>query len=142
MIDAQHQALFNAIDHFYSILEDHDLERDRRMSEDAVFFLRRHAVRHFADEEAYMRSIGDETYRLHKAQHEAILDELVRSAFEELCRLLSIHFIKGYRNCSFFRIDRSRVAAQEELSSMLPASDPVCSVLFNEPYGSFFIRVW
>ena len=272
LIDSQHQALFVGIERIYSILADRDASRDRRMTEDAVYFLEQHAVRHFADEEAYMRSINDGNFRLHKAQHDAILkelgkkkdeivasdyspnairkllgtllswltyhtlevdrligktiaaptqpdpaiialeqaitqvmtdmlqitpelvdsaysgtfygnelfcsiggsvnaseslhllfaadlqvieqavgtmlgvpvtetDELVLSAFEELCRVLSIHFVKRYRNNAFFQIDNSCVGSQEQLLPSMPTTAPVCSALFNDPYGSFCIQV-
>lgn len=272
-IDSQHQALFSGMERIYSILADHDDMRDRRMTEDAVYFLEQHAVKHFADEEAYMLSIQDGNFRLHKAQHDAILeelgkkkeeivtsdfsarairkllgtllswltyhtlevdqligktiaspgelnfavtaleraitqvmtdmlqitpelvdadysgqpygselfctvsgsvspretlhilfvadlqvieqavsrllgipvtetDELVLSAFEELCRVLSIHFVKEFRDHTFFDIRDSRVAEQETSLPPLPEAAPLCSTLFNDPYGSFCIRIW
>lgn len=273
LIDAQHQSLFNAVDRIYAILSDGDLARDQRMAKDAIFFLQQHTIRHFQDEEAYMRSICDGNYDLHKAQHDAILvelekkkeeivssgyspdairrllgtllswltyhtrevdrligqaptkaesfhpaavaldraitqvltdmlqitpklvdptydgsmygnelfcvvsgttvasellhilyavdlqvieqavgkllgipvtqtDDLVLSAFEELCRVLSIHFVKEYRSNTFFHIEHSHVAKEDQLPALIPASSPLCSVLFNEPYGSLSIRIW
>ena len=273
LIDSQHQALFNGIERIYNILSDHEADRDRRVTEDAIFFLEQHTIRHFADEEAYMRSISDANYALHKAQHAAIMTEiaqkkqeiissnyaprsvrqllgallswltyhtlevdrligkqlsavdhsnaiglalenaitkvlsdmlqitpvlvdpeytgafygnelfccikgdvsehecfqllfaadlqviqqavgklfgvpvsetadLVESAFEELCRVLSIHFVKYYCKNAFLNIKSSVVVSSGQISKAVPSVAPVCSMLFNDPYGSFCIQVW
>lgn len=75
-LDAQHQALFSAIERIRDALSDPDPQRNRRICEDGLKFLERHALEHFSAEEGYMRSIGYSRYESHKRQHEAITRQL------------------------------------------------------------------
>ena len=76
-LDAQHRALFKTMDRVKDILMKDDYERNKRLCKEAIKFLGDHASRHFSDEEAYMRSIHFANYELHKAQHDAIKENLL-----------------------------------------------------------------
>ena len=76
-LDAQHRALFKTMDRVKDILMKDDYERNKRLCKEAIKFFGDYASRHFSDEEAYMRSIHFANYELHKAQHDAIKENLL-----------------------------------------------------------------
>ena len=76
-LDAQHRALFKTIDRVKDILMKDDYERNKRLCKEAIKFFEDHAPRHFSDEEEYMRSIHFANYEPHKAQHDAIKENLL-----------------------------------------------------------------
>ena len=76
-LDAQHRALFKTIDRVKDILMKDDYERNKRLCKEAIKFFEDHASRHFSDEEEYMRSIHFANYEPHKAQHDAIKENLL-----------------------------------------------------------------
>ena len=77
-IDRDHQRLFKIINRIYSFK---DNEEGRQWAcQEGIKFFRGHAIQHFADEEAYMISVGyegfDEHRRIHKNFRENMLPAL------------------------------------------------------------------
>jgi hemerythrin len=71
-LDAQHQELFRRADAFLEALGgSSDREVDR-----LLVFLRDYARTHFADEEAWLRSVGYPDLEAHRAEHERFLRDL------------------------------------------------------------------
>ena len=73
-IDRQHRALFTAVNRVSSVLEQEDSQRNRRICMEAVKYLKNYTLQHFADEEAYQRSVGYSGLEQHKRQHESLIE--------------------------------------------------------------------
>jgi len=76
-IDKQHRGLFKMVERITGILEQDDLERNRWACIEGIKYLKSYALTHFADEEAYQRSIDYENYAVHKLQHDAFVETVL-----------------------------------------------------------------
>lgn len=67
-IDKAHQKLFSIV---HKIINLNDSEKDRQwIGEEGIKYFKNYAIKHFADEEAYMQSIGYSGYATHKRIHD------------------------------------------------------------------------
>ena len=70
VIDKEHQRLFKIIKKLYAFKDE---EKNRQWAcQEGIKFFKTHAVKHFADEEAYMSSIGYEGLERHRLSHQEI----------------------------------------------------------------------
>lgn len=80
LIDKEHKDIFKIINKLFEFQDDD--EKSRWACQEGCKFFKNHAIKHFADEEAYMRSIGyseTETHcRIHRDFRENILPTLER----------------------------------------------------------------
>ena len=78
VIDKEHKKLFKIMDKLLSF-EDGE-EKNEWVCQEGIKYFKDHAVRHFADEEEYMRSINYSEYDIHKRIH----DDFRRNTLPEL----------------------------------------------------------
>lgn len=72
-IDKAHQRLFSIVQKMVDLNED---EKDRQwICTEGIKYFQSYAIKHFADEEAYMRSIHYEGYETHKRIHDDLRDK-------------------------------------------------------------------
>lgn len=69
-------------------------------------------------------------------------DELVRSALKELNRLITIHFVRNYQNGVFAQVEKPVELTRETFFQLQPAHDPLCSLIFEDVYGTYAVSVW
>lgn len=69
-------------------------------------------------------------------------DELVRSALKELNRLIAIHFVRNYQNGVFAQVEKPVELTRETFFQLQPTHDPLCSLLFEDVYGTYAVSVW
>ena len=69
-------------------------------------------------------------------------DELVRSALKELNRLIAIHFVRNHQNGVFAQVEKPVELTQETFFQLQPTHDPLCSLLFEDVYGTYAVSVW
>lgn len=71
-IDKAHKRLFSIVRKIIDLNEDAD--KRRWVCEEGIKYFRSYTVKHFADEEEYMRSIGYDGYKIHKRLHDEMRD--------------------------------------------------------------------
>lgn len=72
-IDNAHQRLFSIVRRMVDLKDD---EKDRRwVCTEGIKYFKSYALKHFADEEAYMKSISYEGYEAHKRLHDGMRDK-------------------------------------------------------------------
>lgn len=67
-IDKAHRKLFFIVHKLITLSKEED--NGKWACAEGIKYLKNHAIKHFADEEAYMRSIGYEGYEIHKRLHD------------------------------------------------------------------------
>ena len=77
IIDEQHKKLFEKTEELLRNLRDKGVDHKQECVE-AILFLKQYAVRHFADEEAYQKSIRYKDFDAHKALHEGFVKTVLR----------------------------------------------------------------
>lgn len=82
-IDKEHRRLFRIIAKLFSFGEEEGAERQRAYQEGIKYF-KAHAVKHFDDEENYMKSIHYEGFERHKAIHRGFREETLPALEKEL----------------------------------------------------------
>ncbi len=83
-IDKEHQRLFQIINKLFSF---RDEEKDSQwICLEGIKYFKGHALQHFADEEAYMASIGYEGLERHKSIHRGFQKNTLPALEEELLR--------------------------------------------------------
>ena len=83
-IDKAHQRLFEIIGKLVKENETKDLEKRNRLCHEGIKYLKSYTLKHFADEEAYMRSINYKDYATHKQLHDNLRDKTLPSLEEEM----------------------------------------------------------
>ena len=83
-IDRDHQRLFKIINRIYSF-KDND-EGYRWACQEGIKFFKGHTVQHFADEEAYMISVGYEGFDEHRRIHKTFRENTLPALEQELER--------------------------------------------------------
>lgn len=89
VIDKEHKKLFKIINKLFTFGDDE--EKSRWVCEEGIKYFKDHAVKHFADEEAYMESIDYNGLEIHKRIHDdfrlktlpALEQELVENDYSE-----------------------------------------------------------
>lgn len=69
-IDSAHQKLFSVIHQLKSIVDLDDSEKSTWACSETIKFFKAYTLKHFAEEEEYMRSINYEDYEHHKSLHD------------------------------------------------------------------------
>lgn len=84
VIDREHQRLFRIINKLFALREE---EKDNEWAcQEGVKYFKGHAIRHFEDEETYMRSIGYEGLAQHQQLHKGFRDNMLPALEQELER--------------------------------------------------------
>lgn len=81
-IDKEHKRLFKIINKLFSSAEDG--ENYRRTCQEGIKFFRGHAVKHFAEEELYMATMGYEGLERHKKIHKGFREDTLPALEQEL----------------------------------------------------------
>ncbi len=85
VIDKEHERLFKIINKLMAIQED---ERDNQwMCQEGIKYFKGHAMKHFADEEKYMMSIGYEGLERHRRIHKGFRENTLPALEKEMERL-------------------------------------------------------
>ena len=81
-IDKEHQRLFKIINKLFTFREE---EKDSQWTcQEGIKYFRSHAMKHFADEEAYMASIGYEGLEEHRRIHRGFREHTLPALEQEL----------------------------------------------------------
>lgn len=83
-IDREHQRLFKIINKLFAFREE---EKDSQWTcQEGIKYFKSHALTHFADEEAYMKSIGYEGLEQHQRIHRSFREDTLPALEQELER--------------------------------------------------------
>lgn len=77
IIDTQHKSLFAKTAELAEKLEE-GLEKNKQAIIEGIMFLKQYALQHFADEEAYQKSIDYKGFNEHQAQHKSFIQTLLQ----------------------------------------------------------------
>lgn len=81
-IDKAHQKLFSIVGKLVALNEDE--AKQRHACQEGIKYFRNYTLKHFADEEAYMQSIGYSGYAIHKSLHDSMRDKTLPALEAEL----------------------------------------------------------
>lgn len=81
-IDRAHERLFTIVGRLISLNEDET--KQQHACREGIKYFNSYALKHFAEEEAYMRSINYPGYTLHKTLHDNLREETLPALEEEL----------------------------------------------------------
>lgn len=81
-IDKAHQKLFSIVNKILSLCDDPD--KQAYLCREGIKYLKNYTAQHFADEEAYMRSIHYSGYEQHKHRHDTMQNQTVPALEAEL----------------------------------------------------------
>lgn len=82
IIDKEHQQLFKIIDKLFRFKEDE--KNNQWACREGIKFFKAHATKHFADEEAYMHSIGYQGLAQHRQIHKGFRENTLPALEQEL----------------------------------------------------------
>lgn len=82
VIDKAHRHLFSIIDKLISLNE--DISKREHACREGIKFFKNYTLKHFAEEEAYMQSIGYSEYEMHKRLHDNLRDNTLPALEHEL----------------------------------------------------------
>lgn len=83
-IDMQHEELFRIANEAYELLKE-EFVADKFDNIVAIIVrLKEYAIQHFADEEAYMMSIGHKKFLSHKTEHEDFIEKVNGVDFDSM----------------------------------------------------------
>ena len=83
-IDKEHQRLFQIINKLFAFREE---EKDSQwLGQEGIKYFKGHAMKHFADEESYMESIGHPELERHRAIHQGFREHTLPALEEEMER--------------------------------------------------------
>lgn len=75
IVDKAHQRLFSIVRKFLLLVEEE--QKSQHACAEGIKFLKSYTVKHFAEEEAYMLSIGYQNYEMHKHLHDNMRDNTI-----------------------------------------------------------------
>ena len=81
-IDKAHRRLFSIVKRLFDTVEKN--QNKKHSCYEGIKYLSNYAITHFAEEEAYMRSIGYKGYERHKEKHDKMKNEIVPALEAEL----------------------------------------------------------
>ena len=85
LVDKQHQELFQYINRLFQLTQKKwGWNNSRQSCRKGIEFIKKHAVEHFADEEAYMISVGYKGVGQHQRIHEGFLKNTIPALEQEL----------------------------------------------------------
>lgn len=82
VIDKEHRKLFSILNKLFSY--DENDEKSKWAYQEGIKFFKGHAMKHFAEEEVYMASIGYEGYDVHRRLHDAFRKKTLPEIEKEL----------------------------------------------------------
>jgi len=85
-IDEQHTELFRIADEAYTVLKDEFISDKFDNIVAIIGRLKEYAIKHFADEEAYMQSIRYKKFLSHKIEHDDFIEKLEALDFDQMDR--------------------------------------------------------
>lgn len=85
-IDKEHRRLFKIINKLFAVDGEGEEEKSRWACQEGIKYFKGHAVKHFADEERYMASIGYEGLERHRLIHRDFRENTLPALEEELER--------------------------------------------------------
>lgn len=88
-IDNAHKELFSIVNRILRNCVDQNYEENETTCTEAIRFLKNYAVKHFAEEEAFQRSVGYAGYKTHKKVHDDMRDVVIPALEKEVA-------VKGY----------------------------------------------
>lgn len=88
-IDNAHKELFSIVNRILRNCMDQNYEENETTCTEAIRFLKDYAVKHFAEEEAFQRSVGYAGYKTHKKVHDDMRDVVIPALEKEVA-------VKGY----------------------------------------------
>lgn len=83
-IDMQHTELFHIADEAYMLLKENFVADKFDNIVAIIVGLKEYAIQHFADEEAYMLSIGYKKFLSHKTEHEDFIEKVNGIDFDSM----------------------------------------------------------
>ena len=75
IVDKAHKQLFSIVRRIMNLLNDGDEKRRRFACQEGIKFFKSYTAKHFAEEEAYMLSIGYDGYEQQRAIHESLKNQ-------------------------------------------------------------------
>lgn len=81
-IDTAHRELFSVITRLRKTLSTGG--NTRWTASEVIKYFKNYALEHFADEEAFMRSVGCKEYERHKAIHDGVRDRIIPRIYSYL----------------------------------------------------------
>ena len=81
-IDKAHRRLFSIVSKLISLNEDE--AKQQHACREGIKYFKNYTLKHFADEEAYMQSIGYSDYAIHKSLHDNMRDKTLPALENEL----------------------------------------------------------
>lgn len=82
VIDKAHRRLFSIIEKLITLNE--DASKQQHACREGIKYFKSYTLKHFAEEEAYMRSIGYSEYAMHKSLHDNLRDYTLPALEREL----------------------------------------------------------
>ena len=82
VIDKEHRKLFSILNKLFDFGKQE--EKSQWVCQEAIKYFRDHALKHFADEEAYMLSINYEGFEIHRRIHKNFRDRTIPALEREL----------------------------------------------------------
>lgn len=82
IIDNEHRKLFKIINKLFAFGEDE--EKSQWVCQEGIKYFKDHAMKHFADEEAYMESVNYSGLQVHKRIHDDFREKILPALQEEL----------------------------------------------------------
>ncbi len=84
LIDKEHKELFRLADEAYQVLKDDFIADKFDHIVEIIIGLKEYAIKHFADEEAYMQSIQYKRYLSQKVEHNDFVEKLEAIDFDQM----------------------------------------------------------
>lgn len=82
VVDKAHQRLFSIVGRLIRLIEED--EKDEHACAEGIKYFKSYTVKHFAQEEEYMRSINYAGYEMHKRLHDNLRDKTLPTLEEEM----------------------------------------------------------
>lgn len=82
IVDHAHKKLFAIVGKLLSLTE--DAEKQKHACQEGIKYFKSYTIKHFAEEEAYMRKIGYSDYEIHKSLHDNMQNHTLPALEQEM----------------------------------------------------------
>lgn len=82
IVDHAHRKLFSIVGKLLNLTE--DAEKQKHACQEGIKYFKSYTIKHFAEEEAYMRQIGYQDYDIHKSLHDNMQNHTIPALEEEM----------------------------------------------------------
>ena len=82
IVDRAHKKLFSIVGKLLSLTE--DAEKQKHACQEGIKYFKSYTMKHFAEEEAYMRKIGYPDYEIHKSLHDNMQNHTLPALEQEM----------------------------------------------------------